>query len=270
MNKAPMRAVGYVRVSTNGQDATGFSLDQQIESIKKFCADNKIEMVNHYVETESAATITARPAFKNALRHVYNDPGVQYLVITNLDRHSRSVFDSEIIKRGLSKRGKKLISVQEQYLTPVRSVDPEFEEYLESALQHRMVEAEQERKRTRRRSLRGKKAKQEKGGWIGFRVPYEYDVVQGDIIVNCERSRLIRHMRRLRFWLQWSHQRIADYLNGTNKRGQIYPPPHARPSLRQRQRPNVYGTGRWTRNSVYHILRPGRGWDDRKGMVTAS
>jgi site-specific DNA recombinase len=264
-----MKAVGYVRVSTTGQDLKGFSLDQQIDSIQKFCTQNQITLVHTYVETESAATISARAEFKNALRHVYNDPNISFLVITNLDRHSRSVFDAEIIKRGMAKRGKRLVSVQEQYLTPVHAVDPEFEEYLESALQHRMVEAEQERKRTRRRSIRGKKAKQGKGGWIGFRVPYEYDVLESDIVLNSERARLLRHMRRLRFWLHWSNQRIADYLNGGNKKGISYVPPHAKPRQKQRQRPNVYGTGKWTRNSVYHILRPGRGWEDRKGMVTA-
>ena len=256
-------------MSTLGQDSKGYSLEDQVTCIEKFCQENGIELVAHFMEIESAATMKDRPAFKGALKHVYNSPNIEALVITNLERYSRSVLDSEIVKRGLSKRGKRLLSVQERYLTPMYDSDPEFEDYLESAMQHRMVEAEQERKRTRRRSLRGKKAKQAKGGWIGSRVPYEYDVVESDIVLNQERARVLRHIRRLRFWLQWSCPRIAEYLNGRNKKGFVYLPPHAKPRQKQRQRPNVVGTGKWTKNSVYHILRPGCGWEDRKGMVTA-
>lgn len=269
----PIKAIGYIRVSTLGQDTNGYSLEQQQTSIREFCKTHSIELVQCYEETESGATIKHRAAFKHALKRVYTDPSIDCLVITNLDRHTRSVMDFEIVKRGLAKRNKKLFSVQEQFLTPVQSVsDPEFADYLETAQQHRMVEAEQERKRIRRRTLRGKKAKETKGGWIGFRVPYEYDAVQGELVLNRERAKVLRRINRLRNWLEWSCQRISDYLNGNNKEGRIYPPPHAKPTVKQRQTELTRGTGEWTRFSVYNLVRTDRhrDWTDRKGVLKVS
>lgn len=264
-----MKAVGYPRVSTMGQDSNGYSLEDQVTCIEKFCAEKGIELVAHFMEIESAATMTNRPAWKGALKLVYNSPDIEFVVITNLDRHSRSVLDAEIVKRGLSKRGKRLLSVQEQYLTPIYDSDPEFGDYLESAMQHRMVEAEQERKRIRRRVLRGKKAKSARGGWIGFRPPYEYDVVQGELVLNAERSAVVRLMRRLRKWTGISYRRIAAYLNAKE-----IPPPHARKTLRDRQRPPLRGTGLWTDSSVFNLLKTNsdRDWgaeSGRKGLVKA-
>jgi len=275
-----MKAIGYGRASTNGQEAKGYSLEDQQESIKRFCAQNGIELADLLIETESAATIKDRSIFKKALLQVYTTPEIDALIIMNLDRHSRTVFDYEIIKRGLAKRGKKLISVQEQFLTPVHAVDPEFEDYLESARQHRMVDAEQERKRTRRRCIRGKKAKEQRGGWIGFRPPFECDVVQGALVVNFERSTVLRHMRRLRNWLGWTYGKIANYMNGSNDlpnrsgdgRGRVFPPPHARDPLKKRNKPLKKGCGVWSACTVYNLVGNPRerDWDSRKGRVKAS
>lgn len=270
--KTPMKAIGYIRVSTLGQDATGFSVEQQQSSIRQFCEQHQIELVQCYEDKISGATIKDRGAFKQALKHLYADNSINCFVITNLDRHTRSVLDFEIVKRGLAKRGKKLLSVQEQFLTPVHAVDPEFADYLEAAQQHRMVEAEQERKRIRRRTLRGKKAKETKGGWIGFRVPYEYDAVQGELVLNKERFKLLRHITRLRNWLGWPCQKIADYLNGQNRYKRVYPPPHAKPTVKQRQTDLVRGTGRWDRFSVYNLVRNDRqrDWTEKKGVLKVS
>lgn len=271
-----MKAIGYGRASGYGQESRGYSLEDQRAGIELFCKQNGIELVDFFIETESAATIKARPVFKTALRAVYNDSEVTALVIMNLDRHSRSVFDAEIIKRGLAKRGKRLISVQEQYLTPIHAVDPEFKDYLEAAMQHRMVEAEQERRRIRRRCIRGKKAKEARGGWVGYRPPYEYDVVQGELVPNFERAMIRRHATRLRICFEWTYQRISDYLNGDNRltnpdgsRGRVFPPPHERETLKKRTRPRQRGTGLWTANSVYKLLNSYRGTQN-KGRVKAS
>lgn len=257
-----MKAFGYPRVSTMSQDSSGYSLEEQVASIEAFCKQQGIELAAHFLEVESAATLKARPSFKAALKAVYNDPTIDAIIITNLDRFSRSVLDAEVVRQALARRGKRLISIQEQYLTPTAGVDPEYEMYLESAFQHRMVEAEAERKRIRRRSLTGKKAKQDAGGWIGFRPPFEYDVIQGDLVQNFERALILRHMRRLRNWLGWSYQKIADYLNAKE-----IAPPHARQSLKKRQRPLQKGNGKWIQNSVRNLLVTQRDWSDRRGIL---
>lgn len=257
-----MKAIGYPRVSTYSQDALGFSLDDQIKSIEEFCQDKGIELTAHFLESESAKTIKDRPSFKAALRHLYNSPEVNAIIVTNLDRSSRSVLDSELIRQALARRGKRLISIQEQYLTPYGdNVDPEFEDYLETAIQHRMVESEAERKRIRKRFLRGRKAKEEKGGWIGFRPPYEYDVVQGELVVNHERARVVRLICRLRRILSWQYKEIAAYLNEKD-----IPPPHlAKIPQKKRRRPIVRGSGEWNVWSVRRIIVTDREWGPESG-----
>ena len=262
-----MRAIGYPRVSTYAQDALGFSLDDQIRSIEEFCQDKGIELTAHFLESESASTVSGRPSFKAALRHLYNDPETHAIIVTNLDRSSRSVLDSELIRQALARRGKRLISIQEQYLTPYgQDLDPEFEDYLETAIQHRMVESEAERKRIRKRFLKGRKSKERKGGWIGFRPPYEYDVVQGELVLNQERSRVSRLIRRLRKYLKWTYQRIANYLNARE-----IPPPHrAKNPQKKRRRPATKGAGKWNMWSVRRICVTQRDWgkdSGRQGML---
>ncbi len=257
-----MRAVGYPRVSTYGQDTKGYSLENQIQSIEQFCLNQGIELVAHYTETESAATIASRPGFKAALRHVYNDPTIEAIIVTNLDRHSRSMLDFEIIQRGLSKRGKRLISIQEQYLTPLHDIDPEFSDYLEAAIKHRMVEAEQERKRIVRRFTKGKQQKIDNGGWIGFKPPYEYDAIQGELVKNPERARTVRHMHRLKKYLDWTYGQIAEYLNER----QIPPPLLARVPKRKRNKPPRRGKPYWDKRSVRNILWNKQPGEDGQGI----
>lgn len=245
-----MKAAGYPRVSTGAQELSGFSLDDQVASIERFCKENNIQLVAHFMEQESAATIRNRPSFKAAMRFVLKNPDIDALVVSNLDRFSRSVLDAELIRGALAKHGKKLISVQEQYLTPV--LERHEDDYMEAALQHRMVEAEQERKRIRRRFLRGKKQKVQNGGWAGFRPPFEYDVIQGELVLNPERAKTVKLISRLRN-LGMTYIEIADYLNGANRWKKIWQPPHAKVPQRKRNRPPKLGTGKWTRYNVRNI-----------------
>ena len=268
-----MRAIGYPRVSTYSQESLGFSLDDQIQSIEKFCNDKGIELTAHFIESESGSSIKGRSTFKAALRHLYNDPDTEAIIVTNLDRSSRSVLDCELIRQALARKGKRLISIQEQYLTPYgHDIDPEFEDYLEAAIQHRMVEAEAERKRIRKRFLRGRKSKESKGGWIGFRPPYEYDVVQGELVLNWERNQIVKLICRLRTYSKWPYTKIASYLNERE-----IPPPHkSKNPQKKRRRPITVGEGVWNMYSVRRIIVT-RGQDslqwgpgsDRQGRLKA-
>lgn len=220
-----LRAVGYPRVSGETQGNSGYSLADQVKSIEAFCLANNIELVAHYTEVESAATMHKRPAFKAALRHVYSSD-IDCIVFNNLDRYSRDSLGAELIRRSMKKRGKKLISVQESYLTPVQALpgadDDGADDYLEAAIQHRMVEAEQERKRIVKRLKKGRIEKISRGGWPGHRPPFEADVIAGELVLNPVRARIVRHIVRLRKLKHpngehvFTYKQIANYLNGEN------------------------------------------------------
>lgn len=263
-----MKALGYPRVSSNTQSSQGFSLTDQSRSIESFAVEQNIDLVAHFPEVESASSMIGRPIFRAMLEHLYDNPDIEAIIITNLDRSTRTLLDYELLKRELKKYGKRLLSVQESYLTPLK--DRPDDEYLESALQHRMVEAEAERKRIKKRCDLGKARKVAQGGWHGHVPPYEYDVLAGELVLNQDRWRVCRHILRLSRLKKpngqplLGTQKIAHYLNGKNnlidpktgKRGRVFPPAHARANIKRRQSPYQRPfTSQWSQCSVYCLLR---------------
>lgn len=255
-----IKAVGYPRVSSNGQSGKGHSLDAQAADIEEFCKNNEIELVAHFREVESAASITERPIFRATLKYVINDPSISLIVVNNLDRFSRNVLDNELIRQMLARKGKQIISVQQRYLTPLNG-DQEDED-LTAALQHASVDNERERKKIKKRFMRGKQQKVSNGGWAGHRPRYEYDVFQGELVLNKERAMYLRHMNRVYKLGIFSLPQLCEYLNGKNKlrntdgtRGRVIPSPGARQNLRKRTGGYIKKPrGIWTVGTIWSIL----------------
>jgi site-specific DNA recombinase len=103
-----MKAVGYVRVSTDRQ---GISLEAQAEKIKAMALVQGAELIETIVESESAKSLN-RPGMAKLLAMV--DKGkVQVIIVAKLDRLTRSVKDlCELLER-FERRGVALISVAE-------------------------------------------------------------------------------------------------------------------------------------------------------------
>lgn len=255
-----IKAVGYPRVSGAGQHAKGHSLEAQAADIEEFCRQNNIHLVAHYREVESAKAVASRPVFKAMLRHAYKDPEITLIIFNNLDRYARNVIDNELVRQALAKKGKQIISVQQKYLTPL-TPDQEDED-LVAALQHAAVDNERERKKIKKRFLRGKQQKVENGGWAGHRPPYECDVVQGELVINKERAAILRHIKRLHKLGSLSLPQICEYLNGNNRmlnpdgtRGRIMPAPGTRVGLRKRTGGYIKKPrGVWTVGTLWGIL----------------
>lgn len=265
-----LTAVGYPRVSSDGQGDNGYSLGEQIRVIEEYCLRHNINLLAHYREVESAKNVSGRPQFKAALKHVYNSP-IDFIIVTNLDRFSRDTLDAEIVNRGLKKRGKSIVSVQESYLTPHEAAeDPDVVEYLEDFKRQRMIAAQAERRQITKRCSSGKKRKASQGGWTGHRPPYEYDVVQGELVRNEERARTVRLIWRLRQLKNrlgepmFTYKAIAAYLDGNNnlidpvtgERGRWFPPYGSRQFLRKRNTPRIQGGSRlWNYMTVAIIIK---------------
>ena len=103
-----MKAIGYVRVSTDKQ---GISLEAQAEKIKAMALVQGTELMDTIVESESAKSLN-RPGMAKLLAMV--DKGkVQAVIVAKLDRLTRSVKDlCELLER-FERRGVALISVAE-------------------------------------------------------------------------------------------------------------------------------------------------------------
>ena len=80
--------VGYQRVSTEGQGASGLGLEAQEQAIRNYAASKGANLLWMYTEVESGRS-NARPELAKALAHAKRSKAT--LVVAKLDRLSRNV-----------------------------------------------------------------------------------------------------------------------------------------------------------------------------------
>ena len=87
-----LRAVGYVRVSTDQQAQEGVSLDAQQTRIRAHCVSQEIELVDIIIDEGYSAKSLERPGITRALA-MLEARRVDAIVVVKLDRLTRSVKD---------------------------------------------------------------------------------------------------------------------------------------------------------------------------------
>jgi DNA invertase Pin-like site-specific DNA recombinase len=85
-------AIGYIRVSTEGQADNGLSLDGQREAIKAHCLTGGLDLLEIYADEGVSGCISDRPGLQDALAHVEGLNGAA-LVVYSLSRLSRRLVD---------------------------------------------------------------------------------------------------------------------------------------------------------------------------------
>jgi DNA invertase Pin-like site-specific DNA recombinase len=90
---SPVSAIGYIRVSTEGQAESGAGLEAQRAAIRGECERRGFELVHIYEDAGvSAKSLRGRPALQRALE-VLSEHGASVLIVGKLDRLARSVAD---------------------------------------------------------------------------------------------------------------------------------------------------------------------------------
>ena len=98
------KAILMSRVSSDEQ-AKGYSLDVQEESLKRYCENHDIEIINIYREDHSAQNFN-RPEFRKLFAYAKANSGkIDYLLFTSWDRFSRNTADAYDIIRKLNEIG---------------------------------------------------------------------------------------------------------------------------------------------------------------------
>jgi DNA invertase Pin-like site-specific DNA recombinase len=115
-----MKAVGYVRVSTEEQATQGVSLDAQMEKVKAYASLYDIELVEIIIDAGVSAKTIDRPGLKKALATLEAGEA-EALVIVKLDRLTRSVRDLDYLLEKYFADKFSLMSVQEQVDTRTAS-----------------------------------------------------------------------------------------------------------------------------------------------------
>jgi len=107
-----MKALGYIRVSTDKQADFGVSLEAQTEKVRAMALVQGAELVDLIVDAGESAKSLNRPGMARLLSQV--DAGaVHTVIIAKLDRLTRSVKDlAELLER-FTRHGVSLVSVAE-------------------------------------------------------------------------------------------------------------------------------------------------------------
>ena len=172
-----MKAIGYIRVSTDDQAREGVSLDNQKAKIKAYCDLKDLELVDVIEDAGISAKNLNRPGIKKVLE-LSQSKQVDAIVTYKLDRMFRSTVDALETTKKFDKWGVSFHSLQENLDT--KSAMGKFFFTLTAAL------AEMERgivaERTKA-ALSHKRAKMEK---TGGDVPFGYNLTENGLLVANE------------------------------------------------------------------------------------
>lgn len=183
-----MKAIGYVRVSTEGQATEGVSMEAQESKIRAWADLNSAEGVTIYTDAGlSGKRADNRPGLQAALSALGKGDA---LIVYSLSRLARSTKDTITIAESLDKRNADLVSLSEKIDTTTAAGKMVFR--MLAVLSE--FERDQVSERTRF-ALAHKRAQGEK---TGGDVPYGFRLEEGRLIADENEQRAIRLIRTLR------------------------------------------------------------------------
>lgn len=183
------QAIGYVRVSTEGQAQDGVSLDAQTARISAWCQANGYSLLS--IEQDagiSGGRADNRPGLQRALTQASKHKAA--LVVYSLSRMSRSIKDTLSISEQLNKAGADLVSLSERIDTTSAS--------------GRMVFAmltvlnQFEREQIGERTAAALAHLRQQGRRISGKVPYGFSLDGDSLVPNHIEQEAITLMQRLR------------------------------------------------------------------------
>ena len=210
-----IKAVGYTRVSTDKQADHGVSLEAQIEKIRAMAVVQGAELLEVITDAESAKSLD-RPGMTRLLAMV--DRGeVQTVIITKLDRITRSVVDLGTLLERFKRHDVSLVSMAESLDTGsaagrlVMNIMASVSQWEREAIAERTATALQFKKRHHR---------------VFNHTPFGF-TRDGDALVLCPEEQAT--IGRVKAWrvAGWTLQAIADLLNEDGvptKRGNQWAP----------------------------------------------
>ncbi len=111
-------AVIYTRVSTDDQATKGNSLFDQEELLRKACAQDNVEIIDHIQDDGYSAKTFHRPGFQRLLEALKNGKiKVDFLYVVRWDRFSRNMENGFLMLRDLRNYGVDVKCLEETYDT---------------------------------------------------------------------------------------------------------------------------------------------------------
>jgi len=175
-----MNAVGYTRVSTDGQATDGVSLEAQQARIRAWCEANAYALVDIHVDAGlSGCRADNRPGLQEALTSAARHKAA--LVVYSLSRLARSTKDAIAISERLAKNGANLVSLSERIDTTTAAGKMVFRMLA--------VLAEFERDQVAERTKGALAHLRNQGKRISGKIPYGYDLaLDGENLVSNQKE----------------------------------------------------------------------------------
>ena len=206
-----MKVIGYIRVSTDGQDQSGLGLADQEQKVRAYCELYGLELVEVIKDAASGKSML-RSGLQDALA-MLRSGHADGLVVAKLDRLTRSVKDMGHLLDGYFRDKFGFFVVAEQIDT--RSAAGRFVLNLLTSV------AEWERETIGERTKAAMAMKKERREYTGGNVPFGFNVVDGKLVEDVQEQDILHRINRLRA-KGHTLQEIADELNAdgvATKRG---------------------------------------------------
>ena len=200
------KAIGYIRVSTQGQADEGVSLDAQKAKIEAWCLANDYQLVDLFMDAGISGTTLNREGLQQALNNTSKDMA---LVAYSLSRLTRSTKDMLHLSDMLEGKGADLVSLTEKIDTTSASGKMVFR--MLAVLNEFERDLVSERTKA---ALAHKKA----NGEIYAPVPFGYNGVNGRLVEVKREVKIVADILRRR---EAGHTltQIADHLNKKGIKG---------------------------------------------------
>jgi site-specific DNA recombinase len=214
-----MRAIGYVRVSTETQAEDGVSVAAQEAQILGYCAVYGIELFGIEVDAGASAASLERPGLCRALEAM--EAGrAGGLVVAKLDRLTRSVrdLDALLTRYFTGDRARALVSIGEHVNTETAAGRMVLNVLVSVSQWEREVIGE--------RTSAAMRFKRSQGEYIGGGVPFGYRVGKlGELVDDAAEQATLTDLLTLRAG-GWKLHEIAAELNhrGALRRGRAWYP----------------------------------------------
>lgn len=197
------KAIGYIRVSTQGQADEGVSLDAQRAKIEAWCSLNDAELVAVFEDAVSGKSMKGRDGLEAALKATGKGMA---LVSYSISRLARSTRDMLHIGEMLEKKGADLVSLTEKIDTTTAAGRMVFKMLAVLA----EFEREQIGERTKM-ALAQKKAT----GKPYCGAPFGFDAIEGRLVEVKREAKIVGEILRQRE----AGSSLADIANHLNAQG---------------------------------------------------
>ena len=209
-----MKAIGYVRVSTDEQAKSGLGLEAQIAKIKAYAELFDIELTEIIMDEGISGKTLDREGLQRAIK-MLKDKKAEGMVIAKLDRLTRNVADLGTLVSTVFDKAE-LYSVSEQINTKNAAG--------RLVLNVLVSVAQWERETICERTKDALQAKKARGEKTGGNTPFGFDVINGKLVKNEEEQAIISEIKNLKN-KGLSLRKIAEVLNAkgiTTKNGKTW------------------------------------------------